>query len=301
MIEEGLAQLVHDEGSSFYNPAQVYNRDLSVHVIRTFLGRYAQVKKSDEGQGEGTAEPRILDAFTASGLRAIRYLKEIPHIQVTANDLSETAIQNAATNLKHNQVEAELSQMDAKRLMYNRSFDVIDLDPYGTCSPFLDAAVQSIAAGGLLCITSTDAQILCGNNNPVCLYRYGSTPVKRPYTHEMAIRIILHKINVSCATYKKTAVPLLSMFIDFYVRVFVRVEAKPNVQLAQQMSPVLQCTQCPYYLLAENWTECPQCGHTKANRGSRNWLRLSSSLTPTAMASSPARSSGPSSRRWEEL
>ena len=28
------------------------------------------------------------------------------------------------------------------------AFDVIDLDPYGTASPFLDAAVQAVADGG---------------------------------------------------------------------------------------------------------------------------------------------------------
>jgi len=28
-------------------------------------------------------------------------------------------------------------------------FDVVDLDPYGTASPFLDAAVQSVSEGGV--------------------------------------------------------------------------------------------------------------------------------------------------------
>jgi tRNA G26 N,N-dimethylase Trm1 len=32
-----------------------------------------------------------------------------------------------------------------------------DLDPYGTASPFLDAAVQAAKDGGLLCVTCTDA------------------------------------------------------------------------------------------------------------------------------------------------
>lgn len=44
-------------------------------------------------------------------------------------------------------------------------FTIIDLDPYGSPTPFLDAAVQSIADGGLLCITCTDMAVLCGNDN----------------------------------------------------------------------------------------------------------------------------------------
>ena len=31
---------------------------------------------------------------------------------------------------------------------------------YGTAAPFLDAAVQAVADGGLLCITSTDMPVL---------------------------------------------------------------------------------------------------------------------------------------------
>lgn len=45
-------------------------------------------------------------------------------------------------------------------------FDMIDLDPYGTAAPFLDAAVQSVNDGGLLCVTCTDLAVLAGTNYP---------------------------------------------------------------------------------------------------------------------------------------
>ena len=35
-------------------------------------------------------------------------------------------------------------------------FDVVDVDPYGSPSPFVDAAVQCVADGGLLMVTATD-------------------------------------------------------------------------------------------------------------------------------------------------
>jgi tRNA (guanine26-N2/guanine27-N2)-dimethyltransferase len=40
-------------------------------------------------------------------------------------------------------------------------FDVVDLDPYGSAIPFLDSAIQSMADGGLLCVTFTDMAVLC--------------------------------------------------------------------------------------------------------------------------------------------
>jgi tRNA (guanine26-N2/guanine27-N2)-dimethyltransferase len=53
--------------------------------------------------------------------------------------------------------------------MYNHiipgtQFDVVDLDPYGSASPFIDAAVQAVQDGGLLCVTCTDMQVLAGAN-----------------------------------------------------------------------------------------------------------------------------------------
>lgn len=39
--------------------------------------------------------------------------------------------------------------MNSKRNDEREKFDVIDLDPYGSASPFLDAAIESIADGGI--------------------------------------------------------------------------------------------------------------------------------------------------------
>lgn len=56
----------------------------------------------------------------------------------------------------------------------------VDLDPYGTPSPFLDAAVQSVADGGLLLCTATDMAVLCGNNAEVCYSKYSRPSLHGP-------------------------------------------------------------------------------------------------------------------------
>ena len=53
-----------------------------------------------------------------------------------------------------------VSEGDAALLMYQHrekadQYDVIDIDPFGSASIFLDAAVQAVSDGGLLCITCT--------------------------------------------------------------------------------------------------------------------------------------------------
>lgn len=56
-------------------------------------------------------------------------------------------------------------------LMYNHRaegsrVDVVDLDPYGTAAPFIDAAIQSVNDSGLLCVTCTDLSVLATTNYP---------------------------------------------------------------------------------------------------------------------------------------
>lgn len=64
---------------------------------------------------------------------------------------------------------------DAALYMYqNRNpasarFDVVDLDPYGTATPFLDGAVQSVTNGGACVLSSSkSAQPHCAYPHPLC-------------------------------------------------------------------------------------------------------------------------------------
>jgi len=109
-----------------------------------------------------------------------------------------------------------------------RLYQVIDLDPYGTAAPFLDAAVQAIADGGLLCVTCTDAGVFASVGYLEKTYsQYGGLPFKGPQSHEGGLRLILHAIATSAARYGMAIEPLLSLSIDFYARLFVRIRRSP--------------------------------------------------------------------------
>ena len=43
---------------------------------------------------------------------------------------------------------------------YKKKFHCVDIDPYGSPSPCVDAAVQCVADGGLLMVTATDMVLL---------------------------------------------------------------------------------------------------------------------------------------------
>uniref|UniRef100_A0A674MT79 tRNA (guanine(26)-N(2))-dimethyltransferase n=1 Tax=Takifugu rubripes TaxID=31033 RepID=A0A674MT79_TAKRU len=181
--------------------------------------------------GEKCEGLRVLEGLAASGLRSVRFALEVPGLQsITANDFSAKAAALIARNAMYNGVShlIQASCKDASMLMYEmrgkkQRYDVIDLDPYGSPATFLDAAVQAVSDGGLLCVTCTDMAVMAGNSGETCYSKYGSVSIKSKYCHEMALRIILHSLDQRAGVYQRYIQPLLSISADFYIRVFVRV------------------------------------------------------------------------------
>ncbi|KAJ5930774.1 tRNA (guanine(26)-N(2))-dimethyltransferase [Penicillium verhagenii] len=200
-------------------------------------GAPAEVKQEKEAPSGTSSRPQftVLDALSATGLRALRYASELPMVsKVVANDLSASAINSMKTNIDYNKLESLIQPNlgDARAYMYQLpsvdKFDVIDLDPYGTAAPFLDAAVQSVKDGGLLCVTCTDASIWASTGYAEKSFSlYGGMPMKGPHSHEGGLRLILNSLAMSAAKYGLSVEPLLSLSIDFYARVFVRVYRSP--------------------------------------------------------------------------
>jgi tRNA (guanine26-N2/guanine27-N2)-dimethyltransferase len=178
----------------------------------------------------------ILDALSATGLRALRYAQEIPFATaITSNDLSQSAVDSIKLNVKHNKLEDTITANTGNAIAYMYSFcdkkgyDVIDLDPYGTAAPFIDSAIQAINDDGLLCVTCTDSAIFASHGYLEKTYsQYGGLPFKGEPCHEGGLRLILHAIASSAARYGMAIEPLLSLSIDYYIRVFVRVRKSPN-------------------------------------------------------------------------
>ena len=204
--------------------------------------------RANEGESQQTLRPRfrILDALSATGLRALRYASELPFATaVVANDMERNAVRSIDMNVEHNKLSSIITARtgDALGHMYaaayppshshgpnhvSGKYDVIDLDPYGTAAPFLDAALQALEDGGLLCVTSTDSGVFasCGYSEKT-FSTYGGLPIKGIHSHEGGLRLVLHCIATTASKYGIAIEPLLSLSIDFYVRLFVRVRKSP--------------------------------------------------------------------------
>lgn len=254
-------------GTVFYNSSQVFNRDLSLVVLKVFGQRRMQqaLDKFDNASGKLTRCPeelkglRILEPLAATGLRSLRYAKELPISivrTITASDIDPKAVERIHENRKLNEIPEEKMNIlcvDANELMFSgkyicgqRQWDVVDLDPYGSAVPFLDAGVRAVNHDGLLCVTCTDMPILGGAKAEVAFYKYGGTTVKAKYIHEMALRLVINAVKVSAGKAKRYATPLISVSVDFYVRIFFQISDRPVKcsSLASETAIALQCNSC---------------------------------------------------------
>ncbi|KAH7689954.1 tRNA (guanine(26)-N(2))-dimethyltransferase protein [Dioscorea alata] len=273
VIKEGEAQILLDDSNGvFCNKAQVNNRDMSIAVLRTFIAKRKEehaskfcrenvndpLKSPSVKEHQELKEPMVLEALAASGLRAIRYAQEVEGIgQVIALDSDKASVDACKRNIQFNgsvassKVEVHLVDARVYMLTHPKEFDVVDIDPYGSPSIFLDSAVQSVADGGMLMCTATDMAVLCGDDREVCYSKYGSYPLKGKYCHEMALRILLASIESHANRYKRHIVPVLSVYMDFYIRVFVRIFTSGSAmkETPLKLSYVYQCVGCDSFHL----------------------------------------------------
>ncbi len=222
-VEEGKVELFvpdveipeHGRGIAFYNPAMRLDRNLSVAALASFRKIYLERFRT---------EPVVFDALTATGVRALRYVKEAGVKECVACDTNENAAELARQNAKLNNINLEILNQDARKVMLERNFDVIDLDPFGTPANFLPFAARSLKRFSLLCVTATDTATLFGKYPDASMRRYFARSANVGFARELGLRILLSFIIRECAKFNKAFVPKLCYVHRHYVRCIGLVE-----------------------------------------------------------------------------
>ncbi len=211
----------------FYNPAMILNRDLSVAALQAYIDSLAPHKPVN-----------IVEPLTATGVRPVRYSLELSGAgRIYAGDIDPRAVELARVNAEANgarNVEVRLG--DARCLLYSLRAEpilAVDVDPFGSPAPFLQAALTAVGNRGLLAVTATDLAVLEGSKSRAALRRYQSTIVRVPQSKEVAVRVLLGYIARTAAGLDKAVRPLLSYYEGHYIRVYVLVER--GARLADKM------------------------------------------------------------------
>lgn len=228
----------------FYNPVMKFNRDITI----SFLNNY-DIK-----------DMTMLDLMAGSGVRSIRFLKELKKIKIKnliINDYDIDAVDLINKNLRLNFADKDVEKLmnsdklivqqnDAnKTLEDSKGLYYIDVDPFGSPNPFLENVFKRISRGGIVAITATDTAPLAGTYPKACSRKYNARPMKNEHMHELGLRILIKKCQVVAAQYDKAAIPVVSFYKDHYFRVFFKVE-KGKIKTDDVLSQHKYFLYCPH-------------------------------------------------------
>ena len=197
----------------FYNPAMRLSRDLHVAFAKQF--DFSGI---------------MLDGLAASGIRGIRLNLEAG-VNVEFCDSSKMATETIAENLKMNRIKGKIHNEHVEDLLQNRKYDWIDIDPFGTPAPYLEAALKGLNEEGILGVAATDTAVLCGAKPSICKKRYGAVSMRRVAAKEVGVRILLSRIHNIASVMGKGIEPLLCYSEGHHLRVFVRLGKRNDVTL----------------------------------------------------------------------
>jgi tRNA (guanine26-N2/guanine27-N2)-dimethyltransferase len=257
-VQEGAVEIEvpeqADEGTGdgvFYNPIQELNRDLTVAALRAYREREDRART-------------YLDATAASGVRGVRAAAD--GWDVTCADVDPDAVALCEDNLARNDLSGEVRHRDANPLLHEEYFDVVDLDPFGTPIPFVDAAFQGTR--NLLCVTATDTAPLCGAHFESGVRSYSAVPRNTEYHAEMGVRILLSALVRTGARYDIAPVPLVTHATKHYVRTYLELDrgATEANAAVDDLGHIYHCEHCLYRetekgLIADPPASCPECDH----------------------------------------
>jgi tRNA(guanine-26,N2-N2) methyltransferase len=212
-----------ESGKVFYNPAMAGSRTRSVLLFRHAM---------EEGLlGEGSVY--ALDGLTASGLRARRWLNELPgemsqRISATIVDLERGALDLAEASHRefppiHGSGVLEVVQGDLRVAVLSSGRHWVDIDPYGSPIPFIDSAMQSMARNGVMEVSATDTAALTGSSRTALMRRYGARVRTDSLSHDSGMRVMLATFSRVAARHDRSIVPLVSFWDSHHLRVSFRV------------------------------------------------------------------------------
>ena len=167
--------------SLFYRPASRLIRDLGVLALAVL----------------GVPEPRVLDAMSGSGVRALRYVLEGGASFVLANDLMEgdhplelnlaPLVADGRCNVSH----SDALDLYFRAKLDGTRFDMVDVDAFGTGQPHLSEGWFAVNAGGLLYICATDSLTTKGENPHKAWSGYAATAQSFPACNEQGLRLVV--------------------------------------------------------------------------------------------------------------
>ncbi|HYB45427.1 MAG TPA: hypothetical protein VEC92_02785 [Nitrososphaerales archaeon] len=238
---------------AFFNPAASTNRDISVALTEVAPGK------------------TFCDSLAGVGSRGVRIAREVTRrMEVSLVDFNAVSLELAEKSALLNGVsrECKIVRGEANSFLYSRfrrteKFDFVDIDPFGTPAPYVQAGLNAVSDGGLLSFTATDTAVLCGVYPRVSLRRYGAATVNNSFHHETAVRVLLGWCQRVAGAMDMAVSPVAAHVTKHYVRAYVSAQVGATKADAAMRSQgyIMECAGCGHlWSDAEPTDLCAICG-----------------------------------------
>ncbi|MDW0307874.1 MAG: tRNA (guanine(10)-N(2))-dimethyltransferase [Nitrososphaeraceae archaeon] len=235
-----LSQSVPPKNPAFFNPNAKWNRDISMLVYKVYTS--------------SSKNKTLADSICGVGARGLRASVEVPQIEtIYFNDLNPIAIEFAKESAKLNQVQYKCifkTNEVCKFLNFEereiRRFDIVDLDPFGSPSPYVDCVLRSVSNGGLISITATDTAVLCGVYPSVCYRKYYGFPIRSEYSNEIGVRLLVSFIALNATRFDLSVVPYFCHRNLHYLRVYLKIIFSSSLAntVSSKIGFIKHCQKC---------------------------------------------------------
>ena len=250
---ESMTEKVPPKEPAFFNPKASLSRDLSIIAYSAFWKDFEF--------------PKIFfDGLTGLGARALRVANEIKEVdKVIANDVNRDALELALKSSEINNLKNfKISEDETCRFLSNHSrkdsrASIVDIDPFGSPSRYIDCAIRATMHGGMLALTATDLQVLHGLFNKAAKRRYYGTPIKTEFSNEIAIRLILGCVSFVAGRLDISFEPLFVDHDMHYYRTYLKILNTPEQE--EKIGYIIFCRNCKdRHAEIEQQTKCRKCG-----------------------------------------
>lgn len=249
--KDSLSDRVPPKEPAFFNPKAKLNRDFSVLVYSSFLENF-----------EG---PKIfLEGLSGLGARGLRIANEVKKFEkVIINDLNPKALSLAEESSKLNKLEnVEFSENEVCRFLSffskkGKRGTVVDIDPFGSPSKYIDCGIRATMHGGMLSLTATDLQVLNGLFQNACQRRYGGVAIRTQFSNEIALRLVLGAVRIVSGRLDIEIIPLCVESDMHYYRVFVKILNRPDQ--GENLGLIFHCRSCGNRGILKDQKECEIC------------------------------------------
>ena len=273
--KNSLEEKVPPHSPAFFNPLARLNRDLSIYIYNIFLDEYSNNKNN---------QITFADAFGGIGPRGLRVAVEVPKVsKIYINDINELAITAAKESALLNNVNEKciFSLNEVCKFLIsrpterNQRFTIVDLDPFGSPSPFIECVLRAVEDDGLISITATDTAVLSGIYQNVCLRKYFGLSINSIYSNEVATRLIISSTALIAARLGIYVFPIYAHSNRHYFRVYLKVSISNSManKVFDNLGYIKHCFNCGERKFSNIYSTdlCPIC-RSKFHVAGQLWI-----------------------------